>query len=718
MLSQLEAATLAPDGSPVIIVVDGAERLFHSHDHTMTDEELADALKVIASGRPRQVKVILVVQESPGAGSGSAWHGAAQCIYVGGLHRADFEVLLEKLDPAFEFGLANRTTAELDELYNALQGNPRLAELFCAVLGLPESRRRPIALMRQLEQKDPGEREGLLAWELVGSMSGDQRSVVAALAAFGTQVTIEQIHKLLDGKPSADRAGVLLPERIGVLLPELVNWHVISETPDQHYYLPTPAIGDALLRSKELSSDLLWDAMEVVDLYRMPEERVQKPEDLHWDFAKLDILIRAGILVGAGKLESSQNWWEIAYEVTNEIDKTLRRLKAAGMLLKYREVSEGNLKDPDMEMVNSNALGCIYMSRGRFPDAHRAFDDALQHANDAKSPEGQRKILINLATLFWNCGETGTAGDCYIKAIEDYDVKALAEGLDDGGALDLVAAEAGLADCYRRWGRYREAIGHGGRALSAARDQESPWAVGIAVKLARWHSELGQRKKAHRMMKVAHRAAAGYTDPALRRACLAGHADLLLDAGHFRMARHVAKRALNKAAESDDPGTVLRARTTLAMAHLELDDTAAAREEIGRAARCRREGSSLDVLALQALIAFRSGQDEEAREYFDDLIREAGHRQRQDPGERDFEAWDFEGLARCGLAICCAQDDLADALTPATAAFEHAGKHARAPGLGARLKRWLKILEKKAKTGQMDVVLAAIDKTTARPGPS
>jgi tetratricopeptide (TPR) repeat protein len=274
--------------------------------------------------------------------------------------------------------------------------------------------------------------------------------------------------------------------------------------------------------------------------------------------------------------------------------------------------------------------------------------------------------------------------------------------------LDLVAAEAGLADCYRRWGRYGEAMEHGGRALSAAQDLSSPWSVGIAVKLARWRSELNQREEADRLMKVADRAATEHADPVLRMHYLVGHADLLLDAGHFRRARHIAKQALSKGLELGDPVTVLQARTTLAMAYLELGDIAAARDEIYRASRCRREGRSLAVLALQALIAFRSDPDGDARGLFAELEREA--RQRQEHNEQDFEAWDFEGLATCGTRV-----GLAAPLDGAVAAFRHAREHTRAPGLDVRLKRWLKILKKKATPGQMDDVLAAVDRTTAGP---
>ena len=102
--------------------------------------------------------------------------------------------------------------------------------------------------------------------------------------------------------------------------------------------------------------------------------------------------------------------------------------------------------------------------------------------------------------------------------------------------------------------------------------------------------------------------------------------------------------------------------------------------EIGRAAPYRREGRSLVVLALQALIAFRADPDgEDPRKLFAKLEREAVRRPERDV--RDFAAWDFEGLAICGTRV-----GRAGSLDPAIAAFRHAREKAVPPGLNARMR--------------------------------
>jgi tetratricopeptide (TPR) repeat protein len=201
-------------------------------------------------------------------------------------------------------------------------------------------------------------------------------------------------------------------------------------------------------------------------------------------------------------------------------------------------------------------------------------------------------------------GETARAEQYYRDAL------AMAGEHDD--VLGRMAAMAGLADCFRRHGDYDEAISYGKFALSAAQDGSSSWAADIAVKLARWHWELNQREEAFRLIDVAAGEADEYPeDPALRVRCLDGRADLLFDADDFGKAKDVAKQALTRALELNGPLTVLQARTTMAMACLRLDDVRTASREIGRAAPYRREGRSLVVLALQALIAFRSDPDAE-----------------------------------------------------------------------------------------------------------
>jgi tetratricopeptide (TPR) repeat protein len=736
LLGRLGLAVEAPRGARVIIVVDGAQSLFGPGNHM--DSQLAEALEVIARGR-RRVKVILVAQDGAVPGTGGSWHGTTDRVFVGGLHREDFYRFLEGLNPAFEWGLVDRTTTEPGGLYDVLQGNPRQAEMFCAAVGLPRSRLSADDFARQLALEQPRERGRLLASEVVNSLSPDQRRVAATLAACGIPVTVEQVNDVLTerrntlvkrengalvGEDSQTEVGddawtrKLSADQVRLLASELVNWRVIDRVagkgPDR-YRLTAAEIYDALLPANDLSADLLWDAANVMFRYKTPDERIRKPEDLRWHFAGLDILLREASLTSFD--DPLGPLYEHVQPIERAMKPVLRRGNAEGLLLRYREAIQGKLRMPDsdyLEMVNSNALGCIYLARGRFRDARQAFDHALQHASGATSSHDLRKIFINLAALSWLSGDTSRAKECYEEAL-DCTVTDPAGVTERPDVLDLIAAEAGLAQCYRRWGRYGDAIGHGMKALNAAQGQDSPSLVDIAVKLARWQSELNDEEEAGRLMKKADRAAKH--DRALRVHCLAEHADLLLDAGHFRRAGWAATKARRTALRLRDTVTVLRASTTLATAHLmlgriaaprlKLGHIAAARRAIDRATRCQRASRSMEVMALQALIAFRSAPDgEEARGLFAELEDEA--RQRLKSDKWDFAALDFKGLASCGADIRGTAS-----LDEAVKDFRCARELVSAPGLDTRLERSLEVLQTKAARGRLSPVMAAISGAAA-----
>jgi hypothetical protein len=244
--------------------------------------------------------------------------------------------------------------------------------------------------------------------------------------------------------------------------------------------------------------------------------------------------------------------------------------------------------------------------------------------------------------------------------------------------LDRIATMSGLADCERHWGAHRKAIRLGTLAWKAASAEHSRQAVRVAIRLARWHSELGEAGTATELMDEAEEAVDQYAhgDAARRAQCLDGRADLALDAGDLHRAARLAADAVTTALSAHAPNTVLQARTTLAMAHLGLsdkDDTrlAVARKAVEEALPYRRPNRSLIVLALRALIAFRQDPDGHAATYFADLQNEAAERRRE---RRDVAAWEFEGLARAAAhALHRAPID------PAVAAFRQARALSPAP---------------------------------------
>ena len=676
LLCRLMAVLQARYDSPVPLVIEvtDAQRLLDPGTRVLGSRELAEALGVISRWRGRQVKVILLVQGAIHAGPASEWLEEAAHVLVGGLaDPVDFRALLEGLGPAGECAV---DVLDPGRLRDVLLGDPQLAQLFCAELALSGGQLSPGELVAQLADEHPQDRGRRLARAVLERLSLDQLRVVMALDAFGTPVSAELVSDLFGGQPAAgEMAG---------LLDELAHWHVIGKTADG-YYLALQAIHDTLPAFCEAPAALLHHAAAL--LSDVDPREVQRLEEMRWPFAQLELWIRA-------------REWPAAYDLINKMDQVLQLWNAAGALLRYRLDIAGQLSERFQEMVNYNALGRLYLSSGDFDEACEAFGNALRNARGPGGLYGRRKIYVNLAALHWEAGDTRRAAKYYRTAL-------LMAG-KHGDRLDRAVAATGLADCYRRWGDYRKAMDKGKVARKDAEAAGPPALVRIAVKLARWHSELGDREDADDMMGVAGGAAAEQDDPGLFLQCLDGRADLLLDAGELDEARSVARLAASKALELHDPAMALRAWVTMATSSLMQGDILAARREIEHAARYRRPGRFLVVLVLQALIALQALQEADARRYFATLRAEAMRRRERD--RKDFAAWEYEGLALCGLGVG-EPGTLASAVT----AFRRARKRTSAPVLVARLSGWLGIVEAASGTasGQLAAVRAAAVGDTA-----
>lgn len=683
LLSRLEAAMQASDHDPVTILVQNAQRLVDPDQYSVTSLELNEAFEILSGGL-RRVKVILELRDVPVASTAAGWFKDAPRIGIDGLPPQEFGTYVEQLDAADRLGLSSLARTEPDLLYHVLQGVPRLAQLFRTVLTLAGRRLEARELAELLAREAPSARAGRLSQVLVEWLSDEQRLVVIALAAYRVPVAAEQVSGLLADETAAGR--------VAVVLPELVDSTVITAV-GHRYHLLSPEVYDELARRPDGPARLLPAAADLLSRRRRPIKSVKRIEDLDLHFAELDIRIRAEL-------------WLSAYSLINEMERALSRWQAGHLVLPAREALADNLGKPFREMQNDNALGCIYLSRGRIDDARTAFESAVQHASRATWRHGRRKLFINLAAAHWEAGDAARAGEYYLSALgmaeEEYD------------ALDQAAALSGLAKCLRRRGAYPEAIRRGRAALSLARNGGHSSAVDIAISLARWHSELREVNEADRLMGIADEAAREHPeDPSLRVRCLDARADLLLETGYLGEAARIAHEAVTWARELQDPVTVLQARTTLTMVFLRNGHPEQARREIQGANRYRLANRSLVVLALQALTAFVTDSETEARSLFRDLQREAVKRHTRDG--RDFAAWDFEGLAIVGQRVGSGKS-----LDPAVEAFRRARDVTPVPPpvLRDRLKFMLELLRVNAAPGEFDAVLATASGTEPRFEPS
>jgi tetratricopeptide (TPR) repeat protein len=685
LLGRLEVA-LESRESTLVIVVDSVERLLHPATRQV-DLDLDEAFELVATRRGHRVKVVLITTDRPEVGAGSSWPRTARWLPVQGLPEGYFVSYLRDLDRGGVCGLADLPADTLTLLCDLLEGNPRLANLAYAVLASGSTGIVAERLTERLCLIPPGSRPRFLTDELVRTLPAVPRRVLEALSVVPLPLTEANVSKLLPGKPSESE--------VTAALRGLVARHVVCRTDDKQFYLQAPDAARILDRmsgdpeamresDRDPLTSLRHDAANLLSDLRPGIQEVRTLADLDLYFAELELLLPAGL-------------YGSAYELIDTMDQVLQRWNRGALLTNARETVRGQLPDDFKEMANLNALGDIYAARGSLDEAEEAYTAALAHASASTWPEGRRRILINIGSLCWERNDTDAAVRHYLDAL------AMAQEHEDH--KDRMYALEGLANCHRRRGAYPEAVQYAEEALAAAQLVGSEQASIIAGKLARWYAELGRWPDAERRIDTAEQEAREYGDPVLLARCLDARADLRLAQNNVATAIELAGRAADAALDVHDPVTLLQARTTLCLAHLKDGRLVEAAREIERAARYRRPGRSLAVLALHALVCLKRGDTDEADRLFSGLLSEATKRRRRDG--QDFAAWDFEGFALCG-----AYRGRDSALAADAFARARAQTRLPTPGLVDRL---VYLLEELAATGSVGGLPAEITVAVAGP---
>jgi tetratricopeptide (TPR) repeat protein len=669
------------------IVIDQADVLLDHRNHTVVDDEFDNALEVLATCTDHPVKVVLVTRHLPRSARANTWSRNAKQLEVQGLRQPHFGQLLARLDPHGD-GLNGLDGAQIETLRDRLQGNPSHASLAHIIVHSIGSGYGAATLVTEVARRQPREVPQFLADALLELLSGKAKLLLAALAAFGTAVEADAVAAVVE-----DRLDV---GNVAEILQKLARQRII-EVNDGRYGLP-PANPYRMLRKPPVGPrqwrQMLYAAARQLGFRLKNSADVQDIDDLYPHFALIDVLLRAGR-------------YEAAHEMLEKTDKLLRRWDRELVLLGRREHIRERLDDPQREMSNLNALGDLHAARGHFPDAANAFKAALEIATRLDDPVNRLRIQINMAAMHWQAAETEAAADLFSLALTEIDMRV------DIDAEDRMAASEGLADCYRRWGDYHEAMALAERALKLAWRVSSDRTVTIALKMARWHSETGHLAAAEEHIVMAEAVADGQIDGALRTVCADARADLLLDQGRPAEALALAGDVVAAARRQRSPVVLLQAHTTRCMAYLRLGEMGRAHEAIAAADSYRRSGRSLIVPALYGLAVALHGNTGEASRRFERLLSEAGQR-RRDP--RDIGALQFLGYALCWPGLV---DNLA--LHSAAEHMSAARARVRPPARGVERLLTYMVLQLEncgAQPGRLRPVLDAITGANRKSGPA
>ncbi|MFD5823862.1 AAA family ATPase [Lentzea sp. NPDC060358] len=625
---RLEVALKALGDAPVVIAVDSAENLLDPETKQLIDPDLDDALEALANARGHRVTVLLVSQEEMTSPGGAAWPVSRSSIVLDQLPEEYFRQYLKNLDHDGTCDPDVLPEQRRAELHGKLLGNPRLAELGRAVvcedgtgLDLP-------ALTELLSNQDTRHVQAFLVRHLLDGVSLVRRRVLEALAAFGTPVPASAVIALLPNKR---------PDVVRRALTSLTASNVI-QTVDTDMYTVSSHDARLILEEDSDANRTLYfrAASQLTKLQILNPRRVG---DLRVHLARIKALLNAGE-------------HRSAYGMIEYVHDLLAQWNCTYLLRADREELKGKLDDPGLELANHNALAGIYTSLDHFDRASDEFGRAFKLAERLHHDVSKVKIHLNLAAMYRHQNLANEAFNQYDWAHE------LAERLDR--PLELMGALEGMSFCHQRFGEYDLAFDCATTALTlpdrlglagSANDQllADTLRVSLALKTARWHTELGRTPEADRMLSVAQTTAARHPDGWLPTSYLDGQADLLYCRGDRLRAEAVAHSAVDRALQLNDRFTLTRARTTLSMIYLSTGRHPQAWDEIDRVQRSRREGRSLLVLALHALATHQRGDRLSAHDRFKLLLRQSTAR--TDSDSRDFAAWDFRGFALCGLHL-------------------------------------------------------------------
>ncbi|MGW3963771.1 AAA family ATPase [Amycolatopsis sp. NPDC005003] len=659
-LAQLEAAL---GDEPVVVVVESAEHLLRPETEQLADLDLDEAFEVLATERHR-VKLVLVTTTPPKSPR-ATWPGAADAVPVKDLPYEYFVEFLASRDDVQPSGLSEQPPALLDRFHRAVQGNPRTAEVAHAILTLDGTADDAGTLIDRISTLPRADVAGHLVETLLKRIGQQRRRVLDALAAFATPVEVEALATVLEEapRPVVDNA-----------LRQLVAWGLVRRRPGQVSLTGSDLermLGKELDRSR---SDLLLRAAE--ELRERHPAPVHNPGELRTRLAEFTALLR-------------YRHFATAYSVLEPIDRILDGWNCRHLLLSQREEIRDLLEDSHQQMSNENALGDLYAKKGMTAEASEAYGRALKIAQHRDDDASRTRLRANMAAMYMYRNETSLAFG--------YHDLALREALDGEQPEVVLGALEGLASCLRRWGRYDEAIAHARRALAVyaqtpareAGHQAATTAFRCTLKLARWHTELGQPDDATGYLDAAKRTAEQRPGLWLTGSYLDAEADFELSRGETGAAARIATEAVDQALKISDPVTLLQARTTLCVASLADNDPKTAAQEITRAHRYRLGGRALIVVALLALTERLRGNTGKAEDHFQRLYEEATERTRRDG--TDFTAWDM-----LGFALCARHPADPDALGRAVTAFRTARSipTSPAPVLIDRLKLMLTRLDR------------------------
>ena len=622
-------------GSRVVVAIDSAEELLDKGGR-IRDYELDELFRALLTRNDHGVKLVLATRSAPEPLLRQFPSNADRLKVDNGLPDADAMRFLRSLDSAGVYGLGSAPEEDLKEIRRLTDGNPRALELVYSVLkGDPE-----LSLPQLLVEMNgvPGDEDilGYLVGRLFDRLDPVDRRIMQVLSIFGRPVPPTAVDFLLQwylqGYESEPTLRRLLDRR---LVRQDGDRFYIPRSPDGQRLLDGIPFGQPADRDRKpppLTQVAMFQlAAEYFETRR--KQRIERIGDLSPWFAEIDLRIRgqdyrtALTLIYTVDVEHLSGWGQ------------------SNAVAPWREELTGKLGDPRLELHNLSFLAYARRLEEDLDGAKTLLTDAVKLAEKLRDGRNLVRLKNELGSVHFDNGEVTLAARHYEqggKAARKQRMK-----------LEEAKAQDGLMLCDAEMGKFQQALDHhraAREALGDLHDKESEiLRIELLLNIGWVHSQLGENVDALDRLREGRELARKLREELLEGLILNMEAQVLID-GHPAQAIEPATEAVLIGARTRNPNLSRDANTSLALAHLCAGNLNAASEAADAASKYRRSRRALGAFALQGITAYRKGDLEKARMAFQDAHLQAEllcSRER-----RNYQVFDLDGLAWCGLALC------------------------------------------------------------------
>ena len=619
-------------GSRVVVAIDSAEELLDKGGQ-IRDHDLDELFRALLSRGDHGVKLVLATRSAPEPLLRQFPSHAYRLPVDNGLSDADAMRFLRSLDSGGVYGLGSAPKEQLKRVRRLTDGNPRALELVYSVLkGDPD-----ISLPQLLDEIAGVSQDilGYLVGRLFDRLDPVDRRIMQALGIYGRPVPPAAVDFLLrwylPGYESEPPLRRLLDRRL------------VRQDGDR-FYLPRHPDGQRLLdgipfgqpadrdrKPRPLTQVAMFQsAAEYFETQR--RHRIERFSDLNPWFAEIDLRIRGQDYRTALTLIS-----------TIEADHLIGWGQSSAVV-PWREELKGKLGDQRLELHNLSFLAYALRLQENLDGALELLDEAVKLAEKLADGQNLVRLRNEYGSVLFENGEVTRAALYYERAGQAARKQRMK--LEEAKAQDgLMLCEAEMGKFGRALGHYRAALG----TLDGLKDNESETLrIELLLNIGWIHFQWG-RNDALELLRRGRKLARERGEELLEGLFLNSEAQVLID-GHPAQAIELATDAVLIGARTRNRILSCDANTSLALAYLCAGNLNAASEAADAALKYRRSRRDLGAHALRGIIAYRKGDLEKALWSFQDAHVQAELLRSRE--RRNYQVFDLDGLALCGLALC------------------------------------------------------------------